>query len=112
MQSWNNRLNQWLTSESNNAHEENKMENFVFTVVGMVLIRLLLNDVAKNTRVVADVLIAIQNCWINQNVLIVAIEDLKIDIVCAWVEVWLLGPYADRRYYAQSWIIYLMWYCM
>ena len=69
------------------------MENFVFTVVGMVLIRLLLNDVAKNTRVVADVLIAIQNCWINQNVLIVAIEDLKIDIVCAWVEVWLLGPY-------------------
>ena len=78
----------------------------------MVVIRLLLNDVAKNTRVVADVLINSEPKNESNNVLIVAIEDLKIDIVCAWVEVWLLGPYADRRYYAQSWIIYLMWYCM
>ena len=75
------------TVESMTTSEENKMENFVFTVVGMVLIRLLLNDVAKNTRVVADVLINSEPKNESNNVLIVAIEDLKIDIVCAWVEV-------------------------
>ena len=59
----------------------------ILCLVGMVLIRLLLNDVAKNTRVVADVLINSEPKNESNNVLIVAIEDLKIDIVCAWVEV-------------------------
>ena len=62
----------------------------ILCLVGMVLIRLLLNvvlSVAKNTRVVADVLINSEPKNESNNVLIVAIEDLKIDIVCAWVEV-------------------------